>query len=313
MKKVLLYSGGMDSWLIDKLWKPDVRLFFAIGTPNSDAELRRVVKRKDVEIASLDLAQFEQPENNYFLPLRNLHFVVYAAHYGDIICLGATGSSTHRDKNDVFATLAENSINYLLGEGADKRDVQIVMPFRNMSKTEILAQYLKEGGDIQECYKNTFSCYNPGSDGKPCMKCSSCLSKFTAFYENGYPFTEDEVEQFIEGVFANSNSKGDAFDLAMRLKYGNKTLCIDFDKTITDDSPYPITGNLRPGVLEYLKQYKEQGYRLILFTSRKGHDFDEAVALCKEWKLPLDDYLAGKPFARYYIDDKAIKTFEEVV
>lgn len=23
-KKVLLYSGGMDSWLIDKIWKPDV-------------------------------------------------------------------------------------------------------------------------------------------------------------------------------------------------------------------------------------------------------------------------------------------------
>lgn len=25
-KKVLLYSGGMDSWLIDKIWKPDVKL-----------------------------------------------------------------------------------------------------------------------------------------------------------------------------------------------------------------------------------------------------------------------------------------------
>lgn len=26
-KKVLLYSGGMDSWLIDKIWKPDVKLY----------------------------------------------------------------------------------------------------------------------------------------------------------------------------------------------------------------------------------------------------------------------------------------------
>ena len=29
--KVLLYSGGMDSWLIDKLWKPDVKIFFDTG------------------------------------------------------------------------------------------------------------------------------------------------------------------------------------------------------------------------------------------------------------------------------------------
>ena len=311
MKKVLLYSGGMDSWLIDKLWKPDVKLFFNIGTHNSDKELERVKKRDDVTVIDFPLGEFEQTENNYFLPLRNLHFVVYAAHYGDVICLGATGSSTHRDKNDVFTTLSENVINYLLCEEG-RQPVKIVTPFRGMSKTDILAQYIREGGNISECYNNTFSCYNPSPDGKPCMRCSSCLSKFTAFYNNGYRFTETEIEQFIAGVFENVNSKGDAFDLAMKLKYGNKTICIDFDKTVTDDSPYPITGKLRPEVFEYLKHYKEQGYRLVLFTSRVGYDFDEAVSLCKEWKLPFDDYIAGKPFAKYYIDDKALKTFEEV-
>ena len=31
-KKVLLYSGGMDSWLIDKLWKPDIRLYVDMNT-----------------------------------------------------------------------------------------------------------------------------------------------------------------------------------------------------------------------------------------------------------------------------------------
>ena len=27
MSKVLLYSGGTDSWLIDKLWKPDKKIY----------------------------------------------------------------------------------------------------------------------------------------------------------------------------------------------------------------------------------------------------------------------------------------------
>lgn len=32
MKKVLLYSGGMDSYIIAKLWHPDVKLYIDYGT-----------------------------------------------------------------------------------------------------------------------------------------------------------------------------------------------------------------------------------------------------------------------------------------
>ena len=41
-KKVLLYSGGMDSWLIDKIWKPDIKLFIDINTNSSNAELEHL-------------------------------------------------------------------------------------------------------------------------------------------------------------------------------------------------------------------------------------------------------------------------------
>ena len=39
-KKVLLYSGGMDSWLIDKIWKPDVKLYVDMGTKYSQPQIR---------------------------------------------------------------------------------------------------------------------------------------------------------------------------------------------------------------------------------------------------------------------------------
>ena len=306
-KKVLLYSGGMDSWLIDKLWKPDVKLFFNIGTHNSDRELERVRTRKDVTVIDLPLGEFEQLDNNYFLPLRNLHFVTYAAHYGDVICLGATGSSTHRDKNDVFATLSENAINYLLGEdGTREHPVKIVTPFRGMRKTEILAKYISEGGDIQECYDQTFSCYDPTPDGKPCMKCTSCLSKFTAFYNNGYQFQQEVVEEFIRNTITNLNSKDESFQLAMKLKYGKKIICIDFDNTLTEHSKFPETGKLRKNCKEILTQLKSQGYYLILYTSRDGADFDTCVRVCQLNELPFDEY-HHKTFAGYYVDDKAFK------
>lgn len=309
MRKVLLYSGGMDSWLIDKLWKPDVKLFFDIGTSNNKGELERVKKRvetlHDVEIIKLPLAQFEQKDNNYYLPLRNLHFVTYAAHYGDVICVGATGSSTHRDKNDVFSNLCENTLNYLLSEDGTG-PVKVVMPFRGMSKTDILAQYLRDGGDIEECYNSTFSCYNPSSNGEPCMNCTSCFSKFTAFYNNGYHFTDDMIAKFVNNALSSGScAKDESLALALHLKYKNKILFIDFDNTVTSKSEYPHTGEVRPNCKERLDSLCEQGYRLVLYTTRSGNDFEQAKKFCIEHELPFSDFV-HKPYAYRYIDDRAI-------
>ena len=44
MKKVLLYSGGMDSWLINKLEKPDVKLFVDLGTKSTQGEIKKLDK-----------------------------------------------------------------------------------------------------------------------------------------------------------------------------------------------------------------------------------------------------------------------------
>lgn len=307
-KKVLLYSGGMDSWLIDKLWKPDVKLFFNIGTANSNYELERVKKDKNTIIIDMPLSQFEQKDNNYYLPLRNLHFVAMAAHYGDVICLGATGSSTHKDKNDVFANLSENALNYLLSEDPTRTEpVQVVMPYRGKTKTEILAEYLAQGGDINKCYDETFSCYNPDENGKPCMQCTSCLSKFTAFYNNGYRFDEETTNRFVENVLNGDNAKSEALELATKIAWGNKTICVDFDNTVTTASGFPVTGDLRWGCKEKLDDWKSRGYRLVLFTARKGIDFDNCVKFCKEHNLPFDKYIGNKPYYHRIIDDKAIQ------
>lgn len=182
MKKVLLYSGGMDSWLIDKLWKPDVKVYVKLGTKNSDEEIKRLPK--DIIVADFsELHKHEEPNNNFILPLRNLFLVELASYYGDEICLGSTADDIHLDNCPEFISHAEDVLNYLWKETG--RHCKIVMPFAHLTKAELLREYIKQGGDVECAYKSTFSCYTP-IDGKECGACSSCSQKRKAFELNGY-------------------------------------------------------------------------------------------------------------------------------
>ena len=59
MTKVLLYSGGTDSWLIEKLWKPDKKIYINIHGFYSDAEIAKLPD--DVEV--LDFGMQPQGQN----------------------------------------------------------------------------------------------------------------------------------------------------------------------------------------------------------------------------------------------------------
>lgn len=48
--KVLLYSGGMDSWLIKRLWKPDECVYVDMHTEYSEDEKKRL----DADIRVID-------------------------------------------------------------------------------------------------------------------------------------------------------------------------------------------------------------------------------------------------------------------
>lgn len=187
MTKVLLYSGGLDSWLISKLWKPDVRLYVDTGSLGSKAEVKKL--DKDVIVEKLDIHKFELPERNYLLPLRNLYFCMLAMNYGDEICLGATASSKNLDKNETFCKLAGDTLTYLIPQVYPEnppKEIKIVVPYKKYSKKELLEMYVAQGGDLDIAFKSTSSCYDPLPDGSPCLKCSSCLKRIQAFKELGY-------------------------------------------------------------------------------------------------------------------------------
>lgn len=99
-------------------------------------------------------------------------------------------------------------------------------------------------------------------------------------------------------------------------------IAIDFDGTICQNK-YPEIGDPMPLAIESIKELKERGYDLILWTCRQGELLDDAVKWCKEHGIPFDlvnghepnnlktfDGVAGnKVYADIYIDDRNLGGF----
>ena len=101
-----------------------------------------------------------------------------------------------------------------------------------------------------------------------------------------------------------------------------KTIAVDFDGTLCFSS-WPELGEPNTPLIEYLKQWKSEGNKLILWTCRAGEALDKAVKWCNEHELQFDavnDNLpeviemygnnSRKISCDYYIDDRAISPYQ---
>ena len=96
-----------------------------------------------------------------------------------------------------------------------------------------------------------------------------------------------------------------------------KIIAVDFDGTLCY-SNWPELGDPNEGLISYLKEWKKQGNKLILWTCRAGEPLDNAILWCKQQGLEFDavnDNLpeivslygnnSRKITCDYYIDDRA--------
>lgn len=91
-------------------------------------------------------------------------------------------------------------------------------------------------------------------------------------------------------------------------------VAVDFDGTLTMNSEYPEIGEPNELLIDFLKTYKKNGNKLILWTCRTGKELDSAVEMCAEYGLLFDavnenivDFpTSNKIYADIYIDDRAL-------
>lgn len=89
-------------------------------------------------------------------------------------------------------------------------------------------------------------------------------------------------------------------------------ICFDIDGTLC----LPATGTEyqfaapRREMIEYVRQAKRDGHYVILFTARgTGTGTDWGIVTerqLREWAVPYDELVFGKPYADLYVDDRAV-------
>lgn len=101
----------------------------------------------------------------------------------------------------------------------------------------------------------------------------------------------------------------------------NKVIAVDFDGTLCR-SKWPEIGEANDYLIEWLKERKSKGDKLILFTCREGNLLSAAVMWCKARELEFDAVNDNLPemievygdnprkiSADLYMDDRAVNVF----
>lgn len=203
-KKVLLYSGGMDSFIISKLEKFDTLLYIHTGSKYADLEVEFLKEQGvDVEVdRRLDLGDVEMA--SALVPLRNLFLAMIGTYYGDEIILGATSGDRSTDKDITFADKTSDLLGRIYSESwwSEGRDININLKYKSWTKKQLVDAYLAKGFDIDDLVEKSMSCYTP-INKKQCGKCKPCVRKwlFMLPYKDTYYMYDTNPRDFYTDTY----------------------------------------------------------------------------------------------------------------
>ena len=186
MSKVLLSSGGMDSFLLahEPKLKGAVHVFADIGQQYFRKELKaaqHVAESCGAEfhcVKTLNMAQFEHRPTG-IIPFRNAELILCSAQYGEHIYLGIIADEVNSDKSPEFLRAMTQVLN-ISHRGqywTEGKKFHLHTPFKELTKTQLILRYLDRGGDITHLLKSV-SCYDGGKEH--CGRCSSCFKRWVA-------------------------------------------------------------------------------------------------------------------------------------
>jgi 7-cyano-7-deazaguanine synthase len=214
-ESIVIFSGGIDSttalyWALTQYEKVHA-ITFDYGQRNRIEVImaEHIAKKLNVpqKILRIDLKQIggsaltdahlplpqyesvDKIEEDFpltYVPFRNGIFLALAAAWADvegikeIVCgFHVMDSPNYPDTREQFVKAMEEAINQGTRFSPDQDRLQIVAPYVNKKKSDIIKQGLSVGAD----YSYSISCY-AGAEA-PCQKCSSCALRQKAWQEVG--------------------------------------------------------------------------------------------------------------------------------
>lgn len=126
-----------------------------------------------------------------YVPARNTVFLSFALAWAEVlgssdifIGVNALDYSGYPDCRPEYIAAYARMANLATAAGVEGRQqLQIHTPLIALTKAQIIARGLALGID----YGLTSSCYDPGTDARPCGQCDSCLLRAKGFAEIGQP------------------------------------------------------------------------------------------------------------------------------
>ncbi|ALU41523.1 7-cyano-7-deazaguanine synthase QueC [Pseudoalteromonas rubra] len=206
-KVVVIYSGGMDSYtVLNKALKSGYEVYalsFNYGQRHvKELEVARQacdelgVAHKIVDISAINQLiggssltdDIEVPEGHYeeesmkstVVPNRNMILLSLAVGYAVSLKASKVFYGAHSGDHAIYPDCRPEFVKKMddVCRIANYEEIEIVCPYLNSSKIEILTDGLKMGLD----YSKTWTCYN-GRE-KACGKCGACQERLEAFTLN---------------------------------------------------------------------------------------------------------------------------------
>lgn len=148
-----------------------------------------------------DSAEMAQGIPVTYVPARNTVFLSFALAWAEtlsasdiFIGVNALDYSGYPDCRPEYIAAYEAMANLATRAGVEGgQRLKIHAPLITLSKAQIVREGLRLGVD----YAMTSSCYDPGSDGRPCGQCDACLLRAKGFAEAGV--ADPLLQRFAEG------------------------------------------------------------------------------------------------------------------
>lgn len=171
MSKIILLSGGMDSFINWRLFHYDaVPVFVRTGSRYQEHDLR-LARMQSTSLIELDMPKLSE-QSNGVVPHRNiilLGLVANRTSASSIVVSAPLGEVIHDQQPRFYKLCSE-----VLG-------IPIVNSLSGYTKSDLVSKYIQNFSDRK--FLNTRSCYS-SAQGQ-CGNCPACFKRWVALTNNG--------------------------------------------------------------------------------------------------------------------------------